>query len=148
MWLQKSGISLIKAKIKIIWFERFSLSRQRTQKRFVPGNYKRPYNTLNVRCIDNYIYCTPIYIYIYMYLYIYTYIYFLFFYINDPKREKIGPFNFWRMKQKHWIYFIHSRWRLLLLNSGWWVTNVQTNILIFKFIILQINYSVSKNIYA
>ena len=46
-------------------------------------------------------------------------------YIFDQKESKlIGSFDFWRMKQKPfsffvWIFFLHSRWRFLLVNSRW-----------------------------
>ena len=89
-----------------------------------------------------------VYICIYIYIYIYKYIQFLFFYINNPKREnkKLGPSIF-----EEWSKNIE--YILFTLDEGCWkvdvgLQNAQTNILIFKFIILQINYSVIKHIYA
>ena len=87
--------------------------------------------------------------YIYVHnTYIYIYIYFLFFYINNSKRENknLGPSIF-----EEWSKNI--KYILFTLDEGCWIVNIglqnaQTNILIFKFIILQINYSVIKHIYA
>ena len=84
MWLQQLGISHIKA-LEIFNLKSFYSLVNRTHKGFVPGNYQRPYSTLNVSCFDNCIYGTPknqmsdggyIYIYIYIYIYyIYIFIY-------------------------------------------------------------------------
>ena len=80
---------------------------------------------------------------------IYTYIYFSFFSICDPKGKKInnGALQFLKEETKTFLAF--AEYFLLALDEYFccWlvdrgVKNAQTNILIFKFIILHINYSV------
>ena len=57
MWLQKSGISHIKV-LEIVYFKCVHglVNRTLKGKGLVPGNYQRPYSTLNVSGIDN---CFP-----------------------------------------------------------------------------------------
>ena len=45
--------------IQIVNLKCFHNLANRTRKGFVPGNYPRPYSTLNVSCLYSSIYCTP-----------------------------------------------------------------------------------------
>ena len=61
-------------------------------------------------------------------------------YLWSEKRLKLTGFlSFWRMKQKHFqfcrIFFLHSIWRFLLLNSWWRGNSCLILFLIYTWII-------------